>query len=161
MRSIVFLIIIKLLVTLPVFAQDDHLPFGVTQKVVLNEILPNVSVSAGYVPDSEKNAIRTTLGFGNIIFERVGVYAAFETGMHRDYASSTLGITATIHRYFYFWGGFDLLSEKGLVKGYSMGEVHKEVGLAITPFSWLVLSTGFSSGGSYSFEIGFRYPLYY
>lgn len=160
MKTKIWLILFGLFFSLSSIAQSEFFPFAPGKKTKIQETEPNMGMTVGYVPGAEKHAVKNTVSFSNIMFDRMGTYISFETSIDSDYRGNTIGMTATIHRYFYFWGGIDVLSEEGLLKDVPMSLVRKEVGITIMPLNKLTLSFGWSSGNVYSMEVGFRIPLY-
>jgi len=144
-------------ITNPFFKQKHLFPFSPNYSTQgIYEIVPVLDVSAGYLFQYEDNVIKNTVAFSNIGYTRFGVFMSFETGWDSDYSTNTIGMTATINRFIYLWGGADLLTKNGFLTTRTLGSTRKELGIGLTPYKWIVLRGGYSGSIGITAEIGFR-----
>ena len=104
----------------------------------------------------EEDVMKNSVAFSNIGYTRFGVFMSFETGWKSDYSANIVGITATINRFLFLWGGADLLTKDGLLTTRTFSGTRKEVGIGLTPYKWIVLRGGYSGSIGITAEIGFR-----
>lgn len=123
------------------------------------EITPSLMVTAGYVPKSSINALKAGAAFNNLIFNRIGAYTSFEKGLDSDYFTNIYGLTGTVHKNVYLFGGVDLFTKYGLFNDSDNNGVRKELGVGIIPVKNLVVEVGWSSSVGITLAAGLRIPF--
>ena len=125
----------------------------------VEEIPLSLNVTAGYVPSV--NALKSTIAFNNFLLQRIGAYTSLETGLDTRFLSNIYGITCTLQRYIYLWGGVEFFTKNGLLNGESeeYKSVRKEIGIGILPVKNLVVKGGWSKSVGVTFEAGIRIPI--
>jgi len=130
-----------------------------------------VDVTVGYAPKSPYNALKGSISINNLILKRFGFYTSIEKGLNKDvlvfhdydghtYFTHILGMTASLNKNIYFFGGLDLFTKSGVIytKDKQRG-FRKELGIGITPYKWTVVRLGWSGSVGPTFTIGAKIPL--
>jgi hypothetical protein len=123
------------------------------------DLYPNLDFSVGYVPKSDYNALKINVSANNIWFKRYGLYSSFEKGFDSGYDANTVGITASVHKYAYLWGGFGLFYSNGIFKASDAGDLRKEFGVGIMPYKMTLIRLGWSSEVGPTICAGVKIPL--
>jgi len=139
--------------------QKHPFPFSPNYRKIPYKIEPVLDITVGYLAQTEFNAVKNTVAFSNIGYTRFGVFMSFETGWNSDYSTNTVGLTATINRFLYLWGGADLLTKNGFLITREFSGTRKEVGIGLTPYKWIILRGGYSGSIGLTAELGFRVTM--
>ena len=160
MKSTIWLILIGILLSVNVLAQNENLPFSQQnqKKKVSDWRSLNLDLTVGYIPKEANRGVKTSAILNNILFHRLGVYTSLEYGLNSNELMNTVGGTITVHKYIYLWGGVDLFTDNGLISKKSL-EIRKEIGIGITPYKRWVLQVGGSLGVGLTISAGYRIPL--
>ena len=151
---LIFLLAILIPESLP--AQDPYCP--TCRKKDAQK--PYITITAGYVPNPEYNAIKVNLSVNNIFYKRFGLYTSFEKSRHTPYFSNIIGGTATIFRTIYIFGGLDWFTHhQGVIPDRSIMKARKELGLAFSIFTYGFVRYGYSFQIGHSFSIGMKMPI--
>jgi hypothetical protein len=132
-------------------AQESH---SDTSKIEL----PSVILSVGYFPKPSYNALKTSVEFTNLFFNRIGAYASVQKGLDSDYFSNIYGLTVTYRKNIYLWGGIDFFTSHGWIDKGIKG-ARKELGIGVFPYKKLVLKAGYSFLAGFPCGAGFRITL--
>jgi hypothetical protein len=118
-------------------------------------------VTAGYIPKPSVKALKSSIAFNNLLLKRIGVYTSLEKGLDSGFFTNIYGITGTVHRNVYLWGGVEIFTKQGLLNSESEGfkKARKEFGIGILPVRNLVVKGGWSKSVGITFEAGVRIPL--
>ena len=142
------------------FSQTEYLPYTPENKEDNSlSIYRNIEFTAGYIPKSDHNALKGSISVNNLLFKRMGFYTSVEKEINSDKFSNTIGITGTLHKYFYLWGGMDLFTNNGFLQTKSFSGPRKEIGIGITPYKTTVLRLGWSSSVGISISVGVGIPF--
>jgi hypothetical protein len=117
----------------------------------------SLSVTAGYVPKSEYNALKTTVAYNNFFFKRVGVFTSVEKGLDSDYFTNIYGITGSLHKNVYLFGGIDLFTKHGVFNAGK--DCRKSMGIGVIPFNNFEVKGGWSKSVGVTIEAGWRFSL--
>lgn len=114
-------------------------------------------ITGGYVPKSPYNALKFSVAYKNLLFERFGFYTSLELGLDSDYLANTYGITGSLNDDLFLWGGIDLFTDNGLFSDDS--GTRKEFGVGYIPFTNAVVMAGYSLSVGFTIQAGLRIPL--
>ncbi len=138
----------------------------------MDSVGSNVEVTAGYAPKSPFNALKGTISINNLILKRFGFYTSIEKGLNKDvlvfhdysghtYFTHILGLTASLNKNIYFFGGIDLFTKSGDI--YTKDKLRgfrKELGIGIAPYRGTIIRLGWSGSVGPTFAIGAKFPLH-
>ena len=131
-----------------------------------------VDVTVGYAPKSPYNALKGSISINNLILKRFGFYTSLEKGLNKDalvfhdydghtYFTHILGLTASLNKNIYFFGGIDLFTKSGVI--YTKDKLRgfrKELGIGIAPYRGTIIRLGWSGSVGPTFAIGAKFPLH-
>ncbi len=121
---------------------------------------PTIDLSIGWAPNPDYNNIKFSASLNRIFFRHAGIYTSVEQGIKSDYFTHILGLTWSVHRYFYFFGGVDLFtSGNGLIPNGWNGVVRKEAGVGLYPYKNWVVRFGSSFDVATTLTIGYSFPI--
>lgn len=127
-----------------------------TEGMVSSHKLPSVLMTTGLVPNPEYNAFKVSAAINNLFFHRFGLYTSIEASPNMTYFTHIMGVTATINKYFYGFGGVDFFTKYGLL---TPGGIRKEIGLGFIPFDFALIKAGWSLDVGLTLEAGVRFDL--
>ena len=159
MKNILFVILVLIVFTGNSFAQSSESseePQGKSK--IFGECERALNITLGYIPKSTINALKTSFAFNNILFKRVGVYTTFEKSLDSDLFSNMYGLTFSVHKRVYLYGGVDLFTKYGYFNKDNTG-VRKEIGIGFIPYKSLVVTTSWSKSAGIAFTAGIKIPL--
>ena len=143
-----------------VFSQTTHLPYTPSNKSKVNSIpYRNIEFSLGYIPKPDVNSIKGNISINNIVFKRLGAYTSLEKEINSNGLTNTIGVTVSLNRILYVWGGMDILSKNGLFQSQSFSGPRKEVGIGVKPYKNTVVRIGWSSSVGVSISAGIDIPF--
>ncbi len=148
-------VILLLLVEKGAIAQD-HLPFTPEAKKITVSHEPWLAPAIGYVPSV--SALRLSIISGNILLNRVGGYATIEKGLNSDYFTNIYGVTLSLSKNLYLWGGVDLFTSRGIL--HSSHGARKEAGIGIFPWKRLAVNAGWSKSVGFTVSVGWKIPVW-
>lgn len=148
--------------------QEKNVPWIIKMDTLGNY----VEITAGYAPKSPYNALKGSISINNLILKRFGFYTSIEKGLNKDvlvfhdyeghtYFTHILGMTASLNKNIYFFGGLDLFTKSGVI--YTRDKqrgFRKELGIGITPYRGTVIRLGWSGSVGPTFAIGAKIPLH-
>lgn len=139
------------------------LGFLITQNVsaqtTKKELVPCADIGVGYLPKSSIQALRVSVAFNNLVFDRFGAYTALETNSGNNYFTHVIGLTGSINHFSYVYAGVDFFSDRGFLNNVGFKDVRKDMGIGFYPVKWATAKLGYSfSVGIYG-EVGVRIPL--
>jgi hypothetical protein len=157
MKKLILLVLFVFGAITHLLAQTEPVKTPETKKA----LTPVLLVTAGYVPKTEYQALKTSVAFNNIVLDRFGTYISFEKGADSGYFSNIYGITGTITKDICLWGGVDLFTRHGLLTHNNSRAkgIRKEFGISVIPVKPLVVKAGWSFGAGMTLEAGIRIPL--
>ena len=115
------------------------------------------SITGGYVPKREYNALKVTADYNNFLFNRFGVYTSFEKGLDSGYFSNIYGITGSLGKRMYLFTGVDLFTHHGLFN--ARKHCRKDIGIGIIPLKNLLVKMGWSTAVNVTVEVGWKISL--
>jgi hypothetical protein len=126
------------------------------------KFLSSIDVLAGFVPNSDYNALKIDLVANNIFLKFVGLYTSAEKGVNSSYFANTWGINVSVFRFLYLFAGVDIFSSYGLISNVqdnTTNGIRKEIGLGLYPVKNLTLRLGYSFEIEATITIGYRFLL--
>lgn len=122
------------------------------------DLYSNLDITAGYVPKSFYNALKVNISVNNILLKRIGLYTSLEKGFDSEYMANTVGITTSVHKYAYLWGGIGLFGENGIFNA-TDSKFRKEFGIGIMPYRLTLVRVGWSIQVGPSITVGMKIPI--
>jgi hypothetical protein len=118
-------------------------------------------ITAGYVPKASINALKATFAFNDFFLRRIGAYTSMEKGLNSDFFTNIFGITGSLHKNIYMWGGVEFFTKNGLLNNDINGldKVRKEFGVGIILIENLLIKGGWSQSVGPTFGAGVRIPI--
>lgn len=113
-------------------------------------------LSVGLAVNKDYTAIKSSVAFNNLFYQRYGLYTSVEVSTSNGYFSNIYGVTGTFHKYLYAFGGVDLFTKHGLL---TKGGIRKEIGIGFIPFNFGVFKVGWSFDVGITLEAGIRIAL--
>lgn len=156
MRNLWFLILAGILFSLNIYGGTRAVSNNGKKKA---ELLENLEITFGYVPKSTANALKGSFSINNLALKRIGFYSSIEKGLSSDYFANTFGITASVNKYLYLWGGFDFATITSLFSNKDVISSRKEIGIGINPYKITVIRLGWSNDVGTTFSAGIQIPL--
>jgi hypothetical protein len=121
---------------------------------------PNIDLNIGWAPNPDYNNFKFSASINRLLFKTVGFYTSVEKGISSDYFTNIWGLTYSMHRYFYFFGGLDLFTDQnGLIPHGWSGIVRKEVGVGLYPYKNWVIRLSSSFDVATAITIGYCIPI--
>jgi len=157
MKKLIFIVLFAFFYAGMLLAQNN-----INKTFTNREEIPiSLYVTAGYVPKPSVKALKSSIAFNNFLLKRIGVYTSLEKGLDSRFFTNIYGITGTVHKNIYLWGGVELFTKNGLLNSESEGfnKARKEIGIGFLPVKNLVVKGGWSSSVGVTFEAGLRIPL--
>ncbi len=160
MRKNIYLLIFVFSISAGLFAQETaKQPVEKSEKRT-EQHKPHVDVTMGFLPKTDYNALTAGVAFNNVILKRVGFYTFFAKGLNNNHFSNIIGLTASLNKTFYFFGGFDwFIKDHGVFSHGNFREARKEIGVGILPFKGAVIRLGYSFNAGPSFSVGYKFSL--
>ena len=161
MKKSFFLTLLGLFFSILVIGQAKVVPETAQDSVLTkaSELFKNYDITLGYAPRLPFNALKTNFSINNILWKRMGFYASLEKGLDTNYFAGTLGITSSIHKHIYLWGGIGVFPYNDSKNSSFRDRFRKEFGLGITPYKCTVIRLGWSFTVGPTAAVGFRIPI--
>jgi len=123
------------------------------------EYLPYIDITAGYVPKAEYKSLKASVSVNNLLLKRVGFYTSVEKATASDYFTHIIGVTGTLFKSVYLFGGMDFFTKYGLITNGGFDGTRKELGLGFSPYKFTVVRLGWSSSVGPTFAVGVKFNL--
>ncbi|MFA5326279.1 MAG: hypothetical protein WC384_00680 [Prolixibacteraceae bacterium] len=161
MKKSIFLIVVGLFCSVTLFSQNNIDTETHTDSILSVQVepTPNYDITIGFAPRLPFNALKTSFSANNIFFKRVGLYATLEKGLDTNYFAGALGVTTSIHKYVYLWGGIGIFPYNDSKNSSFWSRFRKEFGVGFTPYKMTVVRLGWSLTVGPSIAAGIKIPI--